>query len=815
MPLFTPTRMTSKASDLALVKEVNKSKRAPATVKGGGGIATLVANIKARVSRELGKYEDETIIIRDEQTLKEYIDKALACGVISIDTETTGLDPMLDDCVGIGLYVPNEKTTYTPINHISYITHERLGGQLSEEAVARQLKRLCCPSIPFAKQIEIIMFNAPFDLRVIKNRLKVRLHCTWDCSVASRLLNENEKYEMTGKVGLKQLHRKYVLLNKQDAFSFDELFDPKKITFNLVPIREGGLYAGHDPKITYEYYAFQKMYLYYDPEQPFEDRDGMNGVSYTFFHIEMPIVDVVVDMEDTGVCLDVLYARQLSVTYHEREEQALHNFNELLSEYDEQINAYWREHPDCKLDNPIKISSPSQLAILFYDIIGCVSNDRKKPRGTGNKILKSFKLPLANAVLEYRGITKLLTTYIDKLPECLNPNDHRLHCKFNQYGADTGRFSSSDPNLQNIPSHNKDIRPMFTASVGYVLMSSDFSQQEPKCLASLCRRDGDSQMYMTFMEGKDLYSEIASKAFNLPYEECLEHFPKGSFIKKIGDKWYYATEDDYDKIADGEDVYADGKERRGQAKSILLGVLYGRGIASIAEQLGCTEEEAQAIKDSVFRGFPAIEDFEKRSLQMAKETGYVTTVCGRKRRLPDLQLPEYSFTWADGCAPEGDILDFDNLLEAEVPHSKEVYYLNSLASARSYKRRLAVIEKAKSENIIITDNKRKIADATRQCVNARIQGSAADLTKLAMIELYNNQHLRDLGFRMLIPVHDEIIAECPFENAKECSKLLAETMSHSAEEILGMPIKCDVEITEAWYGEKIEWYQDEEDEDDE
>ena len=173
---------------------------------------------------------------------------------------------------------------------------------------------------------------------------------------------------------------------------------------------------------------------------------------------------------------------------------------------------------------------------------------------------------------------------------------------------------------------------MFVASPGYVLMSSDFSQQEPKALAALCRLNGDSQMYDTFMQGKDLYSEIASKAFNKSYDECKEFNSDGTTNKA-------------------------GKERRTQAKSILLGVLYGRGTASVAEQLHCIPEKAQNIKDSVFRGFPAIKKFESDSLDMAKELGYVTTISGRKRRLYELQLDEYEFKWKNGVAPDNDLLE--------------------------------------------------------------------------------------------------------------------------------------------------------------
>lgn len=285
-------------------------------------------------------------------------------------------------------------------------------------------------------------------------------------------------------------------------------------------------------------------------------------------------------------------------------------------------------------------------------------------------------------------------------------------------------------------------------------------------------------MYDTFMAGKDLYCEIASKAFHRTYEECCE----------------------FD--ADGNENPPDYVERRKRAKKVLLATLYGMTTPTMADELGTSVQEAQSIKDDVFAGFPAIGEFEQKSLKMAKEKGYVTTVCGRKRRLPDLQLPEYEFVWEKGFEPEGDILDFDEL-EVEVPYTKQKFYTNKLENARSWKKRDAIIEQAKKEHIVVINNSLKIGDATRQCVNARIQGSAADLTKVAMIGLYRNERLKELGFRMLIQVHDEIIAECPAENMKECSELLAKVMSDSAEKVLEMPIKCDVVVTKVWYGEPI------------
>ena len=187
---------------------------------------------------------------------------------------------------------------------------------------------------------------------------------------------------------------------------------------------------------------------------------------------------------------------------------------------------------------------------------------------------------------------------------------------------------------------------------------------------------------------------------------------------------------------------------------------------------------------------------------MAKDYGFVTTVCGRKRRLPSMMLPDYEVVWKDGVAPDDDPLSFDVDVDTsrEVPEKLQKKWLAKVRNANFYTRR-KVFEAANEEGLWIIDHT-KDKDTTK-VVNARIQGSAADLTKLAMIELHRNERLRELGFRMLIPVHDEIIAECPEENAKECSELLAKTMSYAAEQILEMPIKCDVACSYQWYGDEI------------
>ena len=741
MPLF---EINTKEQDLALLKKSKTRTKTTTVKKSGGSLADRVNTIKAMVETHLGKFADETIIIQDEQILSDYIDKCLENGICAIDTETTGLDPLQDELVGVGIYTPGEKTTYIPINHISYVTGQKVKNQLSLDVVGKYLAKL---------NVDIDMFNAAFDIRFIKNHTGTRLKCTWDAYLASRCLNENEPNK-----GLKKLHQKYILRGEEDAFKFDELF--KGIDFRYVPIKTAALYAAHDPKITFEYADYQRNI--------FRTKENLKDVYWVFENIEMPVVDVVVDMEDTGVEFDMEYNDQLKEKYHKILDDKLAEFEAAYHMYDDEIAQY---QGSVKFDEPINIASVPQLQALLYDIIGLKATDKKKEptRSTSEETLSKLKdNAVVKAILDYREFATLVSTFIDKLPECVNPKDGRIHCKFNQYGADTGRFSSQDPNMQNIPSHNKDIRKMFKATDGYVMMSADYSQQEIKGMAQMC---GDDGMIEAFRQGKDFYAEIASVAFGYPYEECLEFRPDGT-------------------------TNPDGKARRAQAKSILLGINYGRGAASIAEQVGCTKQEAERIKEDVFRGFPAIADFERQSYEMAETLGYVTTLWGRKRRLPSMLLPDFEFEYID--KDSSDPLSFDDE-DTEVPQSVIDSYMKKFSKAWGAKKQ-TIIAQAKQEGIKITDHT-KDKDYTK-IVNARIQGTAADMTKLAMVALNNNERLKELGFRMLIPIHDEILAECPEENAAEVVPLFAKIMSEAPGEKFVIPINCDVEITHRWYGKK-------------
>lgn len=907
----------------------------------------LINEIQKSVSEKLGKYEKDYRIINDFDEYLEFIKLCNQNEYVAIDTETTGLNPLTDKIVGASFYTPGEKAVYVPINHVDFRTEERLPNQLREEQVREGLEKLTA---------NIIMFNADFDIRVFRHQVGVHLTCYWDCYIAMRLMNENEPSNK-----LKVLHEKYVLKHAEKAFTFDQLFDPKRITFNYIPIESAYIYAAHDAIITYEFYEYQRQYLNPDGKK------GLDKVFDLFMQIEMPCVNVVCDMEDQGFKLDLEYSKSLGKKYNEIAKEALNECYAELDKIKDKIDAYrafCAEHEiPCKLDDPVNLNSSNQLRIVLYDILHVGVVDKKNPRGTGENILKQLDIPLTRAILNHRKVSKLLSTYIEKLPKVLL-DDGKVHCKFNQMGAETGRFciaegtkisivgghknienitpgdrvycydknnrlqisdvvnkwktgtnvfclrltyintvlnkksdlictpehkllsvnrgwvaakdirrkdriifltrdrdgiihssdgvelpeeefipnsskeppvinafeiysvgpygdsnvydievkgyhnfiandlcvhnSSDSPNLQNIPSKNKEIRKMFVADDGCVLMSSDYSQQEPKLMAQL---SNDERLIQTFVEGKDIYAEIAAVSFHKTYEECLEHFPKNTPITEKNGKWYYATPEEirdktFTKLANGTtDTYDEGCHRRKQAKTILLGILYGRGEKSIAEQLNCDTKEARAIKQSVFTGFPSIEKFESDSLKMAKSTGYVTTLWGRKRRLPDINLPLYEFAWASEEKAN---------LKIPIPKNLCKKWWDKISVAKWWDKAKIKEQAEKIDGIKIIDNGGKIAEAERQTVNSRIQGSAADMTKKALIALNRNEELRDLGMKIIVPIHDEIIIQCPEENAAKVKELFAHTMETCAQDKLTIPIKCDVEVTKEWYGDALD-----------
>ena len=759
-------KKSNKSSDGKIIRKLNNTRASNTVTSRGSGSGTLqekIALINATVEKA---FPDKTkyIMITTPEALISYVDKIISQGICALDTETTNLEPITCTIAGFSLHVEGQKAAYIPLHHVSYVTGTEVDNQLDEEFAIEQLNRLK------DSNTKIIMHNAQFDIRVIKHQLGIDFSDTiyWDTQVASHLLNENEEHSLKG------LWNKYCNGGRDGKLDYSSLFH--SIGFNYIPLKTAYLYAAKDALITFELYKFQRQFL--DGNYKSCEQRGLYKVAKLFRDIEMPLISVVVDMEDTGVCIDTGYAQQLSVDYTLILKQRHKVFDDLCAEHSTEIEKFKATHPKHGLEKRINTGSPQQIATLLYDILGLKSPDKRKPRGTGEKILEQLKSPFVKAILDCRETEKLLGTYIDKLPRVLNPKTNRIHADFNQNGAKTGRFSSSDPNLQNIPSHDKKIRKMFIPSVGHYLISCDFSQQEPRILAHFSQ---DDKLIQAYAEGRDIYAFMGSEVYKIPYEDCLEKFPDGT-------------------------SNPEGKKRRDAMKAIVLGIMYGRETKSIAEGLKITIKEAERIKNVFFIAFPKVKIWVDGVLETAKKTGYVETAWGRKRRLHDLTLPLYEFSYMDGHNKNFDLLDFDSDIAEDSNEVEEDVineYWDLLEKSRGWKDMALIKDKAKEEGIIIKDNSRIIADAERQAMNSPIQGSAGDMIKNAMVLVNSNKEFRELGGKMIIQVHDELIIEAPIENIFKVAKLASSIMIDSAKSVISVPMKCDVDVLERWYGEKV------------
>lgn len=699
--------------------------------------------------QKLKNHMDEYDTIRTSKELHNFMEDAVAHKYVAIDTETTGLDPLTCEIVGFSLYVPTRKAAYVPLNHVSAITFMKVPNQLSKEDAAKELR--------WGEEngIKWIYHNYAFDKRVIKHALGVELSAYWDTQKAWRYLNENESS------ALKVLTQKYLDTKDDEALTFESLFSGT--TFDKVPIGIATLYAAGDPKKTYDLYEFEI--------KTFDRNDELRKIKDLFLKIELPVQDVLTSMMDTGVQFDNTECQKMRGEWEKELALVKEDVSKIVEEDKDKILAYMRLHPKSPMRYPLNTSSVTQVATYLYDILGCELS-KGDGRSTGVDDLKRINNVFCKELLKQRELEKIITTYLDALPQCVN-KDGRIHPSYNSYGAATGRMTCNSPNLQQIPSRHNEIRNMFVAKEGCVLISADYSQQEPRLLA-YCSKDPN--MIHAYKEGKDIYSWMASLVYKKKYEECLEHNADGSVNEK-------------------------GKKLRKNMKSVVLGIMYGMSQVGLAENLSISEKEASKILKDFAKAFPAVNKFVLDTVSQAQKTGYVKTVWGRKRRLPELKLKQYELKPGPAYTQVTDILDFDSITELtsnKLSDADYALYMNKLTQCRTYMERKKAIEEAERKGIQVIDNGGKISSAKRQAVNSIIQGSASDMTKWAMILIHNNERLKSMDANLVLQVHDEVILECPEESAEEAGRIVKDCMIKAAEDMIDIPMKCDVAIAKRW-----------------
>lgn len=325
----------------------------------------------------------------------------------------------------------------------------------------------------------------------------------------------------------------------------------------------------------------------------------------------------------------------------------------------------------------------------------------------------------------------------------------------------------------------------------YVLCGSDYSAQEPR-LTAYC--SGDETMKQAYRDKKDLYAVIAQSMYKNKYEDNLEFYPEGTHI-----------------TIDGEDIVCgykthknkDGKKRRGAGKILQLGITYGMSPYTIATSLKEPKEAGQKIMDDFFNSFPKVKQWVESSKEKARKLGYVEDWYGRRRHLPDIQLPKYSLSYTQEYSKNHNTFNPILICNDRVEDTLINKYKKLLENVKGRRQLSSLTNDALKEGVVITSNDDKISKAERQCVNAIIQGGAATLTKMAMINIYNDKELNELGLKMLIPIHDEILCTCPKINEERASQRLVEVMVDTAKPYIDVPMQCDPYVVSNWYFDEL------------
>ncbi len=567
----------------------------------------------------------------------------------SLDLETTSRDPMRARIVGIAISPRPYVGYYIPVGH------DYLGApaQLSLAHVLDRLRPLIEGEAP-----RIIGQNLKYDIIVLHRAGVSPRGVSFDAMIASHLARPEERHH-----NLEEIARHYL---NYEMLSYKELAG-KEGKIEQVPVEQAVFYAAEDAEIVYRV------------KRPLEEAMEKAGATKLFREVEVPLISVLARMEQNGILVDreVLAAQgreiraKLAIIERDLYEIAGEEFNP---------------------------NSPKQVAAVLFDHLGLpVIEKTKTGPSTSARVLAELAAqhPLPGKLIEYRELEKLLSTYIDRLPAAINPETGRIHTSFHQTSTATGRLSSSDPNLQNIPTRTEigeRIRRAFVAPDGSLLIGADYSQIELRLLAHF---SGDPALIEAFKQGKDLHRMTASRIFAIPEDAVTE------------------------KLRDA-------------AKRINFGIIYGISPFGLARELGISRGEAKDYIDRFFAAYPRAKEFIDELIARATERGYAETILGRRRPLPHL----------------------------------------------------------KSNNV-----PRRNFDK-RNAVNTPIQGSAADLIKLAMLKLDRLIEAGKLKAKMLLQIHDELIFEAREEDVPQASELIKQEMEGVME--LRVPLTCKVKSGHNW-----------------
>ena len=634
-------------------KFLNKPQKAPAKVESQPDLFGFFAPTSTE-SEENPQYfslkdvKHNYKLVENEKDAQELYDFLLTNEILVLDTETTSTNPIDAELVGLSFAVKENEAFYVAIP--------------SNRQEAEKYVNIFKPLYENPKILKIGQ-NIKYDLEVLRNydiELKGQL---WDTMIAHYLIQPELRHNMD--------YMAETLLNYK-TIHIDELIGPKGK--NQKSMRD------LPPTLVYEY-ACEDADVTLKLKNVLEPKLKESGVEHLFYEIEMPLVPVLAEMEMNGVCLDTDSLNETSKIFTNRMLELEQRIYELAGE---QFN----------------IASPKQVGDILFGKMKIVEKPKKTKTGqfvTSEEVLQQLKhkSEIVEDILDHRGLKKLLGTYIDALPKLINPRTGHIHTSFNQTITATGRLSSSDPNLQNIPirgEDGKEIRKAFIPEPGCLFFSADYSQIELRVMAHLSQ---DENMMKVFREGKDLHAATAATIYKKEINEV-------------------------------------SRDERTKSKRANFGIIYGITVFGLAERLDISRDESKQLIDGFFQTFPQVHQYMEEAKQKAREKGYAETVFHRRRYLPDINS-----------------------------HN---------ATVRNF--------------------------AERNAINAPIQGSAADIIKVAMIRIFNRFKKEGIRSKMILQVHDELNFSVYPEEKEIVERIVIEEMQNAY--ALNVPLIADCGFGTNW-----------------